>query len=753
MKKKKGRIVAWPHQNECLAAITSARRRRFAVALYVMASGLGKTFTSAFDFRRFRHQHPGARMLFLAHQNDLLEQAAISYEQIFGNSVTYGFFNGEDKQTRADVTFATFQSLQQALFGKKRKGRRPFGVERFDYIVVDESHHSQALTYREVIDYFRPEFLLGMTATPDRMDMIDIREIFGPEVFSLDLEEALTQGLLTPVDYRIMADEIVDKGEIDVPPHLVSIKKLNRIFFARKRDEEIVETILRKVQGIANPRIIVFDASIEHANQFAEMMPGAVAIHSKVPKAERDKRIALIRQGIVCTAVTVDQFNEGIDIPETNVLVFLRSTQSPRIFRQQLGRGLRKLLGKKKVLVLDFVANCERLAFLDELRTKLKDLAKARGKTGAGKRKKFAVDWGKVVFEERVQKIIALLKQAKLPLTDERLLQYLWDFYVREKRAPKFADFCTAKGLAGTGVYQRYFGSIVKAMLKAGIPESALSKGQIGQMLAEELTDDELLERLREFHCKHNRVPVKNDLLPQKGMPSNQTYRDRFGSLPRARTLAGISVEIPWRTTDVELLDVLQSFYCNYGRAPRGDEFGSQNGMPSIETYGSRFGGLIGACKLAGVPIDPADARRLKTKHMSDGEIIEAIQVFYRKKGRAPKTSEYGRQDDLADAKVLTQRFGSVTQALKRACVPLPPRLAVKEVTNRELLVKLRLFYRKNRRAPMLSDFSGDGILLAVDVYKRRFGGHIQACLRAGIPKSALHHSQARFFKKKRKGK
>lgn len=359
----------YPYQTECLDAVEAVRNRGLKRALIVMASGLGKTVTTAFDAKKYRERQQGGRVLFLCHNNDILYQAKTTFQAVNGMNCSYGYYHGEEKHLHhVDFLFASFQTMDQA--------RDLFNPSEFAYVVVDESHHSQADTFRATIEYFKPQFLLGATATPDRLDMLDIRDIFGQEVYYLPLEEAMARGLVTPVDYRLLIDEIVKESVLEINPETrVSLAELNRTIFIPKRDDEIAKIIARHTSEIANPRVMIFCTSIRHCEHLAQFIPDSFAIHSLVPERERTVKLEMFRQGIIGTILTVNAFNEGIDIPQANVVVFLRSTTSNTVFLQQLGRGLRLSDGKDKVIALDFVANCERIKMVHNLWRTVEDTA------------------------------------------------------------------------------------------------------------------------------------------------------------------------------------------------------------------------------------------------------------------------------------------------------------------------------------------------------------------------------------------
>ncbi|TSC85138.1 MAG: Phage integrase family protein [Parcubacteria group bacterium Gr01-1014_17] len=352
-------ITHYLYQIECLDRIEAHRSNGGQTGLVVMASGLGKTVMVAFDAKR-HFQNGGGRLLYLCHMTDILYQARSEFEVIIDSGKSFGFFHGKEKSMQeVDCLFSTFETMANWL--------DMFEPSEFDYIIVDESHHSHAETYLRTIQYFRPKFLLGMTATPDRLDRKDIRNIYGEPLFNLPLEEALGNGYLTPVDYRILTDEISLEEILKTPDQRWSFHALNRRIFIPQRDEEIAKIVASHITDMRHPKTIVFCPSVRHCDHLVKFMPDSLAIHSYIPDKERDVRLEMFRQDMLDTVLTVDCFNEGIDIPRANVIVFLRSTASKTILLQQLGRGLRKSIGKDKVVVLDFVGNLRRIQHIEEI--------------------------------------------------------------------------------------------------------------------------------------------------------------------------------------------------------------------------------------------------------------------------------------------------------------------------------------------------------------------------------------------------
>ena len=400
-------ITPFTYQGECLGCINHARSMGETRALVVMATRLGKTITAAFDFKRFLGGKK-TRLLYLCHKTDILYQARSEFELILGQEKTFGFFHGKEKNFHeVDCLFSSFETVRNYI--------DIFDPEEFDYIVVDESHHSHAETYLPIIRFFKPKFLLGITATPNRMDLKDITEIYGKPVFELPLEKALALGYLTPLDYRILTDEIEIKKILEIDGKKWSVSALNHQIFVPKRDKEIARIIAMETSRIKDAKTIIFCSSVNHCDQLVRLIPDSLTIHSKIPQKERDIRLEMFRSDMLNTVITVDCFNEGIDIPRANVIVFLRSTASRTIFLQQLGRGLTKSEGKDKVIVLDFVANIERIKAVQEMYRKVKELLPAqRPRRPVGNSEPITLEIGKVLFHER-----------KIGLTDllERILK------------------------------------------------------------------------------------------------------------------------------------------------------------------------------------------------------------------------------------------------------------------------------------------------------------------------------------------
>ena len=227
------------------------------------------------------------------------------------------------------------------------------GVEpdQFDVVVVDEAHHALAHGFRTCLEHLNPKFLIGMTATPWRGDGQSLSAVFGEAIERVSLVDGMAMGYLAKVDYRVLCDNVDWDNMENISKEHLSIRDLNKRLFLPQRDEAVISEIQRVVKDISNPRIAIFSPSIEHSNRFADMLSAAglpCAALSRVDKAERRRRLLAFAAGSYVAVSAVDVMNEGIDIPEVNLLVFLGQHILRRIFVQQLGRGLRLSEGKRK---------------------------------------------------------------------------------------------------------------------------------------------------------------------------------------------------------------------------------------------------------------------------------------------------------------------------------------------------------------------------------------------------------------------
>jgi superfamily II DNA or RNA helicase len=363
---------------ESIVGVFSSGRHRSA--LVVMATGLGKTFVAAEAYRRMKDKHPGLRALVLAHTNDLVYQLERAFWPCLDKYTITGVWNGyESPDPDATLTFACIDSLASKL---DIAGRIDFPV---DLVIVDECHHAGSAEYGAVLEALgcgtpSGPLLLGMTATPWRPDGTTIHSLFGEPITSVDIVQGLKMGWLSNVDYRMYVDNINWQQLNRV--HQLTPRGLNRTIFIQEWDDAVVDKLKETWFEVPHARAIVFCGNIDHAITMRDRVNSrgfarAEALYAGSPGAprlshsQRSRILADFHDGHVGVLCAVDLLNEGIDLPDVNIVVFQRVTHSRRIFVQQLGRGLRIAPGKEKVIVLDFVSDVRRFAAGLDLQNKL----------------------------------------------------------------------------------------------------------------------------------------------------------------------------------------------------------------------------------------------------------------------------------------------------------------------------------------------------------------------------------------------
>ena len=339
-------IQPWSVQVEALSALTATRLDGHCAGLVVMATGLGKTWLAAFDSTRPEFR----RVLFVAHRDEILKQARDVYRQIRPGG-QLSLFTGEERDTAGDVVFASVQSLHRNL------GR--FDPDEFDYIVVDEFHHAVAQTYRKVIAHFRPEFLLGLTATPSRADNADLLALCNDNlIYDCGLVEGVNRQLLSPFRYRAIPD-VADYEHIPWRNGRFDPEELTAQIATNQRAKQVLDE-WTALDGPAR-RALGFCCTIAHADFTADFFRrngvAAVAVHSGGSSSPRAESIDRLEDGSVSVLFTVDLFNEGLDVPSIDLVMMLRPTESGVVFLQQLGRGLRRSESKQVLEVIDLVGN------------------------------------------------------------------------------------------------------------------------------------------------------------------------------------------------------------------------------------------------------------------------------------------------------------------------------------------------------------------------------------------------------------
>lgn len=352
-------------QIEALCALENTRAEGARRALVQAATGVGKTYLAAFDSKKYE------RVLFVAHREEILKQAAESFKNV-RNSEDYGFFDGESKCTDKSVIFASVATLGRNEY----LNNKYFPSDYFNYVVIDEFHHAINDQYQRIVNYFKPQFLLGLTATPERMDGRNIYEICDYNVvYEISLKEAINKGMLVPFHYYGIFDD-TDYSKIHIVRGRYDEKELNETYIGNVHRYELIYKYYCKY---GSRQALGFCCSKEHAREMAKEFSSrgipSVAVFSDASGEYTEKRnvaIQKLKNGEIKVIFSVDMFNEGVDITSVDMVMFLRPTESPIVFLQQLGRGLRKYRGKEFLTVLDFIGNYEkagRVRFLLEGKT------------------------------------------------------------------------------------------------------------------------------------------------------------------------------------------------------------------------------------------------------------------------------------------------------------------------------------------------------------------------------------------------
>lgn len=335
-----------PIQEQALKALRETRDEGNKAGLVVMATGLGKTWLAAFDTQ----QLVAGRTLFVAHREEILRQAMRTFRKL-RPTAHLGIYNGEEKEKDADVVFGSIQTLGRQSHLKQ------FSVDEFDYIVIDEFHHAAATTYRRLIDYFEPAFLLGLTATPERTDGGDLLALCQENlVFRCDLAEGIRQGLLSPFQYFGVPDE-VDYENIPWRSSRFDEEELTKAVATQSRAQNALE----QFQERAGLKALGFCCSQRHADfmrsYFKDHGIRAAAVHSGENSDPRALSLEQLSAGELDIIFSVDMFNEGVDVPDVDTVMMLRPSESRILWLQQLGRGLRKSDDKDHLTVIDYIGN------------------------------------------------------------------------------------------------------------------------------------------------------------------------------------------------------------------------------------------------------------------------------------------------------------------------------------------------------------------------------------------------------------
>ncbi|GAC1368889.1 MAG: hypothetical protein NVSMB39_0110 [Candidatus Saccharimonadales bacterium] len=688
------------YQEECLRALAADDSSR---QLIVMATGLGKTFTAAFALKQRLESDPG-QILILCHQNHILDQWEKALRLILGNEISYGRYHGGAPKGRdAQILLASFQSMAN--------GRKDFAHDRFRHVIVDESHHGPAPTYLPTIEYFAPHArLLGLTATPERADDLDITEIFGKPTFELSLEVALGRGKLTPVRYLVLTDGVLDLASLPTNLGKLSVKQLNKVFFAKERDDRIVELIAEHTQHLGEDlRMMVFCEGKSHADRFERLLPDAWAVHTGHKDHWQVNRIGDYQKGKKNTLVTVNKFNEGVDYPATNVVALLRRHGTRSGFLQQIGRALRPSPGKKEVLILDFAGNCERMLWVDVLRRTAKAVYGRNAAMAKGIRlEPFEVTVGAFEFDIAARRIIDVLASARSGYTKERLIDQIQKKAQELNRAPMANDVATDPAMASIPTFTRFFGSWNKALRAAGCGDEKTN-----------YTEQMLVEQIQGKAQKLGRTPLSTEVDDDPEMASVATFLKFFVTWNNALSTAGLTPNRRRYTREGLIVQVQQKAK-ELGRTPLTTDVDADPTMASVSAFASCFGSWSKTLIAAGCDLE--NVRYTKQ------ELIDQIKCKAKELGRVPNSTDVHADPRMAAVTTFAVCFGSWKKALLAAGFTSSRRV----YTNENLILQIQTKVQTLGRIPTTREVRADPNMATVDTFKKAFGSWDGALIAAG---------------------
>lgn len=536
------KIVPNKMQQAALQQIEAVRAAGNDKGLIISATGTGKTYLSAFDVRRFGPK----RMLFIVHREQILNKAKSDFKKILGGiDEDFGILSGSNKQTNAKYLFATNQTIS------KQETLSQFDPREFDYILIDEVHKAGAKSYRKVIDYFKPQFFMGMTATPERTDDFNIYELFDYNIaYEIRLQEALEEDMLCPFHYFGVTDLDINGENVD-----------DATIITKLVNEERVNHIIDKVAyyGFSGEKVkgLIFCSRKKEAEELSialnEKGLRTVALTGDDSQEERSYQVNQLEIGQLDYILTVDIFNEGIDIPCINQVVMLRQTQSSIIFIQQLGRGLRKHESKDFVTIIDFIGNYKNNYLIpvalsgdksqnkDNIRRNTKDTSYIKGVST-------------INFEEVAKKrIFSAINNSNLTT-----LKILKDAFIEVKnrlgRVPYLYDFVMQHSIDPVVIvdkYSNYYQFLLK--MKEAVPTISNYENQVLTMLSLELLNGKrkheilllelLMQQEKVEHAefinhleKQDCIIDENTIASVKGIFDlsffTQTYKKKYGDKP-----------------------------------------------------------------------------------------------------------------------------------------------------------------------------------------------------------------------------
>ncbi len=472
-------VTPWPHQSEMLEKLRVERERHGRHKnLIVAATGTGKTIVSALDYKQLRSSMGNPSLLFVAHREEILRQSQSAFRQVLRDG-TFGelYVDGH----RPDEWRHVFASVQ----GLAQQDLSTIDPRTFDVVIVDEFHHATAPTYRRLLEHLQPRELIALTATPERTDADDILHYFDNHIsVELRLWDALERGLLCPFQYFGLSDN-TDLSGIPWSRRGYDVGALENLYSGNDaRVRLVLQQLQDKLRDIRTMKALGFCVSIEHARfmarKFSEAGVPSAAVTSETDGDDRKQAVRSLADGTLKALFTVDLFNEGVDIPSVDTLLFLRPTESALVFMQQLGRGLRRFEGKDCVTVLDFIGQADR-RFRFDLRYRA-----ITGTTRTELTKQVQQGFpflpaGCTMQLDRVAKEIVLANlRSAIPNRRPAMVGELRALMGQEGRTVSLATFLAETGLEPVDVYKNGCWSALKRDAGIAVPEAGPDEQKIG---------------------------------------------------------------------------------------------------------------------------------------------------------------------------------------------------------------------------------------------------------------------------------
>lgn len=544
-------VMLRPFQERLLERIALARLRGRHRNLLASATGTGKTVMAAVDYGRLRTSLPRARLLFVAHREEILDQSLATFRQVLRDGAFGEKWVGGMRPERFSHVFASIQSLNTA-------GVEALSPDHFDVVIIDEFHHAAAPSYLALLNHLQPGELLGLTATPERSDGLDVLSWFGGEIAAeLRLWDAIDQQYLAPFAYYGIHDNVDLSGLTWKRGAGYDIGELSNLYTGHEaRANLVIRQLIDKTGDLATVRAIGFCVSVDHAHfmarHFSQHGIPAVAVTGATAAADRVSALHALRQGAIRVVFTVDLYNEGVDVPDVDTLLMLRPTESPTLFLQQLGRGLRRSAGKGTCTVLDFIGNHRREFRFDRKYRAL--LGGSRQDLQRSVQQDFPfLPAGAHMELDRVARDVVLrsIREA-IPSTKAAIVGEIQDLQ-RAGVEPTIAEFLAETGLELEDLYRSGFGwsdlceSAGIAVAAGGPMEKGLRQA-VGRLLH---VDDELRLRAMETMLRHAQPPDVSAYDVEGLRLARMWMTGLVSQFARAGTSVQDAMDIVWRHPQV----------------------------------------------------------------------------------------------------------------------------------------------------------------------------------------------------------